>query len=67
MANEDDPIKIQDLYPELSPEEQEQAAENWRQYLRVVRRIFDGLEREGKLYKVHAEARRLRRKRAKRK
>ncbi len=67
MANDEDPITIQDLYPELSPEEQEQAAENWRQYLRIVRRIFDGLEREGKLYKVLAEARRLRRKRAKRK
>lgn len=36
-----DDITIADLYPELSPEEQAEAKENWLRYLQVVRRIFE--------------------------
>ena len=42
-------ITIADLYPDLSLEEQEAAAERLRQYLAVIKRIHDRLEREGKL------------------
>jgi hypothetical protein len=49
MEDEEKEITIQDLYPDLSPEEQEQAAENWREYIRIVWRIFERHEREGKL------------------
>lgn len=55
-----------DLYPDHSPEEQEQAAENWRQYVRVVWRIFERLEQEGKVPKNMYRAAEKRRRRLKR-
>jgi hypothetical protein len=40
LTNDDKEITVTDLYPELTPEEQVAAQENWLRYLRVVRRIF---------------------------
>ena len=37
----DPPITIQDLYPELSPEQQQEAAYYLERYLEIVRRIFE--------------------------
>jgi hypothetical protein len=37
---------IGDLYPELSPEEQEEAERNLRAYLELVVRIFERIRRE---------------------
>jgi hypothetical protein len=42
-------ITIQDLYPELTPEQQEEAECNLLGYLDLVRRIYERLESEGKL------------------
>jgi hypothetical protein len=45
------PITIQDLYPELSPEQQREAAYYLERYLEIVRRIFErtqNLTSEGK-------------------
>ena len=39
--NEEKEITIADLYPELTPEQQAIARENWLRYLRVVKRIFE--------------------------
>jgi hypothetical protein len=55
-----DKIKISDLYPELSPEEQEKAAENLKAYLEVVKRIYVSLsedERKKLLLRVQWEKR----------
>ncbi len=38
------PVSITTLYPELSPEELREAEENLRQYLAVVRRIFEHVQ-----------------------
>jgi hypothetical protein len=37
---------IEDLYPELSPEEQEEAERNLRAYLELVVRIFERIRRQ---------------------
>jgi DNA-binding TFAR19-related protein (PDSD5 family) len=37
------------LYPELKPEERAEAAENLSQYFKIVGRIYDRLDDEGKL------------------
>lgn len=37
----ENPITIQDLYPELSPEQQHEASYNFGRYLEIVRRIFE--------------------------
>lgn len=50
-------ITIQDLYPDLSPEEQAEAEANIKAYIRVVWKIFQRLEREGRLDEVLKEAR----------
>ncbi len=39
-------ITVSDLYPELSPEQQAEAKENWLRYLAVARRIFEYICRE---------------------
>jgi hypothetical protein len=38
------PVSTTTLYPQLSPEELREAEENLRQYLAVVRRIFEYLQ-----------------------
>jgi len=38
------PVPITVLYPQLSPEELREAEENLRQYLAVVRQIFEHLQ-----------------------
>jgi hypothetical protein len=48
-VNNDKPITIGDLYPEFSPEEQEEAQANRRACLAVVKRVYDGLKEEGRL------------------
>jgi hypothetical protein len=45
---EDRPITIADLYPELSQDQQEEAAANLRQYLAVLLRMAERLDGEGK-------------------
>lgn len=42
-------ITIQDLYPEITPEQQEEAERKLLGYLDVVTQIYERLEREGKL------------------
>jgi hypothetical protein len=37
----ENPVTIQDLYPGLSPEQQQEAAYNLGRYLELVRRIFE--------------------------
>lgn len=37
-------ISLNELFPELSEEEQREAEENLRQYLAVVRRIFEHVQ-----------------------
>jgi hypothetical protein len=39
-------IVIQDVYPDLSPEEQTEAEHNLKEYVLLVWRIFQRLERE---------------------
>jgi hypothetical protein len=51
---------IEDLYPDFSPEEQREARENFDQYLSVVKRIYERLEREGKLEEALKEIRKHR-------
>lgn len=46
------PITIQDLYPDLCPEEQEEAKANLLRYLNVVWRIYKRLESEGRLDEI---------------
>jgi hypothetical protein len=43
-----DPITIADLYPQLSEEQQGEAAANLRQYLAVLLRMAERLDSEGK-------------------
>ncbi|MEJ7862397.1 MAG: hypothetical protein WKF90_12275 [Pyrinomonadaceae bacterium] len=47
--DDDQDVTIQDLYPELTPEQQEEAERNLLGYLDVVRRIYERLESEGRL------------------
>ncbi len=54
------PPTIEDLYPDLSPEEREEAKENLRRYLDLVRRIYERLKREGKLDEALTEIRKHR-------
>jgi hypothetical protein len=42
-------LTVTNLYPDLSPKEQDEVAKRLRQYLAVIKRIHDRLEREGKL------------------
>ncbi len=42
-------ITIQDLYPDLTPEQQEEAEENLVRYLELIKRIYDRHESEGTL------------------
>lgn len=51
---------IQDLYPDLSPEEQQEAAENLHRYMDLVWHMYNRLKREGKLNEVIEELRKLR-------
>ena len=56
----EDKITISDLYPELSPEEQQEAEANFKHYLEVVKRIYDSLsedERKKLLLRVQWEKR----------
>lgn len=49
MKDDEKEITIQDLYPDLTPEQQEEAEFNLLGYLDVVKRIYERLEAEGKL------------------
>lgn len=51
--NKDLRPNISVLYPDLTPEEQEEAANNLKQYLDLVKRIHDRLEREGRLHEIN--------------
>ena len=42
--NKEKSISLSDLFPQLSEEEQREAEENLRQYLAVVRRIFEHVQ-----------------------
>ncbi len=42
------PELLREAYPNLSPEEQEEAGENLKRYLNACLRIWERLEREGK-------------------
>lgn len=42
--NTEKSISLNELFPELSGEEQREAEENLRQYLAVVRRIFEHVQ-----------------------
>jgi hypothetical protein len=46
------PITIEDLYPDLSPEDRAEAQENLQEYVRIVWKIFNRLKAEGKLEEV---------------
>jgi hypothetical protein len=48
MAEEKKPPTIQELYPDLSPEEQEQAERFLRDYVLLIKRIHERIEREEK-------------------
>jgi hypothetical protein len=50
--DEDKEITIADLYPDFTPEQQEEAKQNWLAYLKIVKRIFDRLVEEGRLEEV---------------
>lgn len=50
--NKDQISTIADLYPDLTPEEQEEAVRNLEQYLDVVRQITNRLETEGRLDEI---------------
>ena len=50
--DQNEPITIGDLYPELSSEEQQEAQKNVENYLRTVKKIYDRLQAEGKLEDV---------------
>lgn len=52
--NKDQAPTIADLYPDLTPEEQEEAAMNLQQYIDLVGRIYDRLEREERLDEIEA-------------
>ncbi len=39
-------ITIEEVYPDLTPEQQQEAAYFFKRYLSVIRRIFERLERE---------------------
>ena len=45
---QDQPITIRDLYPQMSDEELAMAEANLRRYVAVVVRIYDRLKAEGK-------------------
>lgn len=47
--DQDKEIIIADLYPDLPPEDQKLAEEQWLRYLALVRRIFNRLEASGEL------------------
>lgn len=51
--NIDQRPNIADLYPDLTPGEQAEAANNLKQYLDLVKRIYDRLEREGRLHEIN--------------
>jgi len=42
--NNEKSISLHDLFPQLSEEEQREAEENLRQYLALVRRIFEHVQ-----------------------
>jgi hypothetical protein len=42
--NKEKSISLSELFPQLSEEEQREAEENLRQYLAVVRRIFEHVQ-----------------------
>lgn len=56
-------ISIADLYPGLSPEEQEEAEYRLVGYLMIVRSIWDRYEQEGKLDALIKEIKRYRKSR----
>lgn len=51
------------MFPELQPEDRAEAATNFTQYLRLVARIYNRLEAEGKVPKSIIRAAEKRRKR----
>jgi hypothetical protein len=46
QSSKEKQVTIQDTYPDLSPEEQTKAEHNLKEYVLLVRRIFERLERE---------------------
>ncbi|MEO8649803.1 MAG: hypothetical protein ABI539_11615 [Acidobacteriota bacterium] len=42
-------VHVERLYPELDQEQRSEAAENLSQYLKVIGKIYDHLDDEGKL------------------
>jgi hypothetical protein len=50
-------ITIQDLYPDLSPEEQEEAEHNLKEYVRIIWGIYNRHKQEGTLDDFIKEAR----------
>lgn len=60
--NNEKEITIADLYPELSPDEQTLAKENWLRYLQVVRRIFERICEENPKLLTELERRAMLRK-----
>jgi hypothetical protein len=46
---------IEELYPDLSPEARQAAADNLHRYVDLVWRIYNRLKREGKLNEVMEE------------
>jgi hypothetical protein len=59
MASRDDkkPPTIEDLYPDLSPEDQEEAERNLKAYAALVWRIYNRHKQEGTLDDFIKEAR----------
>jgi hypothetical protein len=60
MKNNGKTPSIEDLYPDLSPEEEQEAKENLDQYINLVWRIYNRLKMEGKMGEVMEELRKLR-------
>jgi hypothetical protein len=51
------PITIEDLYPDLSPEDREEAEHNLKEYVRIVWGIYNRHKQEGTLDGFIKEAR----------
>lgn len=61
--DEETPITIADLYPDLTAEDQREAEENLRRYLEVIKRIYEYVaERDPKVLTELRKRARLRKK-----